>query len=117
MARVSPSSQVSACVLGCFLRRLRKPEPVSGESCYWDRYAPAAGQAQKEEGIKPEIIYYGKALDTFVGPEGEWDAVLLVKWEEAGDFVKLMKSETLRKGTVHRTAALLDSRLIATKSV
>ena len=60
-----------------------------------------------------ELLFYGKSNSFLIGPETEkWDIVMLVKHASAVKFLEFARNEGYLKGAGHRTAALLDSRLL-----
>lgn len=84
--------------------------PISGEQAfqrYIDHTTPflaASGGA---------IRFLGKGGSWLIGPEGEaWDMAMLIKQESVASFIGWNSHEDYLKGIGHRTAALLDSRLL-----
>ena len=76
-------------------------------------YAQALLTILKEIGA--EVVYLGKAHGSLIGPADEaWDEVLLVKYPSIGTFTAMIGSPAYKAVVKHRTAALEDSRLIAT---
>lgn len=50
-----------------------------------------------------------------IAPPGEhWDQLLLVRYPSAAAFLAMLADPEYQAATVHRSAALADSRLIAT---
>ena len=80
---------------------------LTGEENY-DAYSAAAFPFLKAANAK--IIYYGKAQLTLIGPESEWDKVLIIEYPSKLDFLNMIKSEGYPAKL--RKAALIDSRLI-----
>ncbi len=65
-----------------------------------------------------ELLFSGRALDYFIGPEAEqWDHVLLVKQNSLADFMAFASNGDYLKIVGHRTAATADSRLLPLLSV
>ena len=61
-----------------------------------------------------EIVWVGKAASSLVAPPGEhWDEVVLVRYPDKDAFVRMTTTDKYVEVSVHRTAALADSRLIA----
>jgi uncharacterized protein (DUF1330 family) len=61
------------------------------------------------------VIFRGRAHAAVIAPEGEhWDEVLLVRYPSIEKFVAMVMNPDYQKLTQYRTAALADSRLIAT---
>ncbi len=60
-------------------------------------------------------VWRGQARSAFIAPAGEvWDEVLLVRYPSIRAFIDMVTSPDYQAITVHRSAALQDSRLIAT---
>ena len=84
--------------------------PISGEQAfqrYIDHTLPflaASGGA---------ISFLGKGGNWLIGPETEtWDMVMLIEQESVASFIGWNSHEDYLKCIGHRTAALLDSRLL-----
>lgn len=85
--------------------------PCSGAEAY-DRYSRALEKYVADAG--GEVLSYGKALSPLIAPDGEdWDVMLLVRYPSADAFMWMMSAPGYHEATAHRTAALVDSRLIA----
>lgn len=85
--------------------------PCSGEEAY-QRYSDALEGYVADAG--GEVMSYGKALSPLIAPDGEdWDSMLLVRYPSADAFKSMMVAPGYHQATAHRTAALVDSRLIA----
>jgi uncharacterized protein (DUF1330 family) len=66
----------------------------------------------KTVGGKP--IFRGAAQLTLIGPTADpWDEVLLVQYPSRAAFLRMISDPDYLAASVHRTAALEDSRLIA----
>ena len=90
-------------------------EPCSGREAY-QRYSDASFEKIKATGAS--INFRSKSLFSMIAPEDEtWDEIFIVKWPKFKDFLDVILSEEYQKGTYHRTAALLDSRLIMLESL
>lgn len=89
---------------------LAPSKPISGQEAYqayMDHTSPFLDE------IGSEILFFGKGGPWLIGPETErWDAVLLVKHPSAAQFLAFAQNEAYLRGAGHRTAALLDSRLL-----
>jgi uncharacterized protein (DUF1330 family) len=84
----------------------------SGRQAY-RRYSDIALEKLNEVGGKP--IWMSKAMTSLIAPEGEmWDEVLLVKYPSVDAFLTMIQKPEYLAATIHREAALEDSRLIAT---
>ncbi len=86
----------------------------SGREAYTERYGPAAFRLVSEVG--GEVVWSGEARASLIAPpEEEWDLVLLVRYPSVEAFTTMLAHPDYHPhATAHRTAALLDSRLIAT---
>ncbi len=88
-------------------------EPCSGREAY-KRYSK--GVLQRIEAAQGRVIYRGKVQDAVIAPDGEeWDKAFLVEYPNRKAFVDMVAHPDYRVIAPHRTAALLDSRLIATQ--
>lgn len=89
----------------------------SGRDAYFQRYSVAAFQFVKQVG--GELLWSGTAHGSIIAPPGEsWDNILLVRYPSINAFMTMLKNPQYQQCAVHRTAALDDSRLIAsTESV
>lgn len=86
-------------------------EPCDGREAY-HRYAEHALAALAKVG--GHIKWAGPALATVIAPDGEtWDEVALVEYPSKEAFLELGAAVGSNQATVHRTAGLADSRLIA----
>jgi uncharacterized protein (DUF1330 family) len=84
----------------------------SGRQAY-KRYMETAMEKLSEVGARP--IWMSKAFVGVIAPEDEqWDQVFLVKYPSVDAFMAMLKMPDYLAATVHREAALIDSRLIAT---
>lgn len=62
-----------------------------------------------------EVVMMGQVHAAIIAPDGEqWDEMLLVRYPSIEKFVAMAMNPDYQAFTVHRTAALADSRLIAT---
>ena len=85
--------------------------PCSGAEAY-QRYSDALERYVADVG--GEVLSHGKALSPLIAPDGEdWDVMLLVRYPSAEAFKAMMAAPGYHEATAHRTAALVDSRLIA----
>jgi uncharacterized protein (DUF1330 family) len=84
----------------------------TGREAY-QTYSKTALRKVREVGGEP--IWLGNVSGCLIAPDGEeWDQVLLVRYPSINAFKKMLKMPDYQESTVHRTAALIDSRLIAT---
>jgi uncharacterized protein (DUF1330 family) len=87
-------------------------EECSGRQAY-KRYMETAQEKLSEVGARP--IWMSKAFAGVIAPTDEqWDQVFLVKYPSVDAFMTMLKMPDYLAATVHREAALRDSRLIAT---
>lgn len=67
------------------------------------------------EGIGATVKFGAQVAALLIAPDDEaWDDVLLVRYPSVSAFRQMMLCPEYTEATKHRTAALLDSRLIAT---
>lgn len=86
--------------------------PCSGREAY-ARYSRTA--LAKVHGVGGEVQLAANAHMALIAPEGErWDQLLLVRYPSPEAFLAMLGDPEYQAATVHRTAALADSRLIAT---
>jgi uncharacterized protein (DUF1330 family) len=86
--------------------------PCTGREAYYERYAPVASPLVEAGGAK--IFWLGRVLAGVIGPPDErWDDVLLVQYPSFAVLQKLFANPAYQAVVFHRTAALEDSRLIA----
>lgn len=65
--------------------------------------------------IGAAVIFMGAARGALIAPPDEkWDEVLLVRYPSVDAFMGMLAAPDYFEATRHRTAALEDSRLIAT---
>ena len=96
--------------------------PCSGREAYFQRYAPALrGLIEREEitGVDSRVVWVGSVHAAVIAPADEqWDAIALVEYPSFAAFRRLTEHpKYLAEASFHRTAALEDSRLIATTQV
>jgi len=88
--------------------------PCSGRDAY-RRYAAAVTPMIAELGAK--VLWSGSVQRTLIGPEDEaWDDAILVEYPSRKAFFTMISQASYLEAAEHRTAALADSRLIATVS-
>jgi len=84
----------------------------SGREAY-QAYTKIASKKVAE--IGGEMFWRGTVCGCLIAPDGEtWDEALLVKYPSIEAFKKMLAMPEYQQGAVHRSAALEDSRLIAT---
>lgn len=89
-------------------------DPCSGREAY-QRYAAVA--LQKVASVGGRIVWMGQVAASVIAPEGEeWDDAVLVEYPSRKAFLAMIALPDYQAAAVHRTAALADSRLIATRA-
>lgn len=89
-------------------------DPCSGREAY-QRYAAVA--LQKVASVGGRIVWMGEVAASVIAPEGEeWDDAVLVEYPSRKAFLAMIAMPEYQAAAVHRTAALEDSRLIATRA-
>jgi uncharacterized protein (DUF1330 family) len=87
-------------------------ENISGRESY-ERYGQRVEPFLKGVGGRP--IWRGKAAAVVIGPAGEsWDEAILVEYPSRGAFERMVTDPGYQSIAHLRSAALADSRLIAT---
>ena len=89
-----------------------KAEPCSGREAY-GRYAEVALKMVAAVGGRP--LWAGSVSGSVIAPDTEaWDDAALVQYPSRAAFARMIARPDYQEVVVHRTAALEDSRLIAT---
>lgn len=84
--------------------------PISGEEAY-QRYIDHTLPFLKASG--GDIMFLGKGGKFLIGPQAEqWDLVMMVRQKSLTDFFAFASNPECMAGIGHRTAALIDSRLL-----
>lgn len=87
----------------------------SGRQAY-KRYMETAMDKLSEVGGRP--VWMSKAFVSVIAPEDEqWDQIFLVRYPSVDAFMTMISMPDYLAATVHREAALRDSRLIATMEI
>ncbi|NKQ09612.1 DUF1330 domain-containing protein [Pseudomonas sp. SST3] len=85
--------------------------PCSGREAY-ARYSRTALRKVREAGGDVQVA--ASAQVALIAPEQEeWDEMLLVRYPSPEAFLAMLADEEYRAATLHRSAALTDSRLVA----
>ncbi|MBB1518659.1 DUF1330 domain-containing protein [Aquipseudomonas guryensis] len=85
-------------------------QPCSGREAY-RRYSRTA--LAKVQGVGGQVELLAAAQVALIAPQGEqWDELLLVRYPSKEAFLGMLADPEYRAATLHRTAALADSRLI-----
>lgn len=89
--------------------------PCSGREGY-ARYLRAITDSLAQVGA--QVRLQSRVLHTLIAPQGEqWDQVLVFEFPSLAAFLSLLEDEQYRAAAVHRSAALMDSRLVCTTEV
>jgi uncharacterized protein (DUF1330 family) len=89
--------------------------PCSGEEAY-QRYGALVLPMLGEVGAK--LLWRGSVKHIVIGPASEeWDEALLVQYPSRRAFLTMVSRPDYLRAAAHRSAALADSRLIATTTV
>jgi hypothetical protein len=89
---------------------LAPEEPISGADAF-DKYIAHTKPFLEASG--GTIRFLGTGGKWLIGPEGEsWDMAMLIEQESVASFMAWNGHADYLKGIGHRTAALLDSRLL-----
>lgn len=84
--------------------------PCSGKEAY-ARYSRTALHKVRAAGGDVQLM--AEAQVALIAPEQEhWDEMLLVRYPSPEAFLAMLTDPEYRAATIHRTAALADSRLI-----
>jgi len=115
LAKIPQGKPIIMINLLKFRDKARYPDgsiACSGREAY-QAYTKIASKTLAE--IGGEMFWRGLVCGSLIAPEGEtWDEALLIKYPSIEAFEKMLAMPEYQKGTVHRSAALEDSRLIAT---
>lgn len=87
---------------------------VSGEEAY-RRYGENTLACLAERGAR--IVLLSEADEQVVGEPGEWDQVIVVEYPSRAAFLDMGRDPRYVAGTVHRTAGLERTMLLATTPV
>jgi uncharacterized protein (DUF1330 family) len=89
-------------------------DPCSGREAY-QRYGAVA--LQKVASVGGRIVWMGQVAASVIAPEGEeWHDAVLVEYPSRKAFLDMIALPDYQAAVFHRTAALEDSRLIATRA-
>ena len=84
--------------------------PCSGREAY-KRYSRTA--LNKVQAVGGSVELLATAHVALIAPaEEQWDEVLLVRYPSKSAFLSMLADPEYQAATVHRTAALADSRLV-----
>ncbi len=89
---------------------LASDKPISGREAF-QKYIEHTLPFLKESG--GELVLLGDGGRFFIGPPDEqWDIVMLVKQNSLASFMEFASNKEYLAGMGHRTAAVIDSRLL-----
>ncbi len=89
---------------------LEPESPITGAEAF-QKYIDYTTPYLEETG--GELIFLGKGGSFLIGPQDEkWDLVMLVRQNSLADFMAFSSHKEYLAGLGHRTAALIDSRLL-----
>lgn len=89
---------------------LAPQEPISGSAAF-QRYVDHTLPFLERSG--GELMFLGDGGRFFIGPTNEqWDLIMLVKQSSLSSFMEFASNPEYLAGMGHRTAAVLDSRLL-----
>jgi len=90
-------------------------EPCSGREAY-ARYGATAAKTIASVGGR--MLWMGSVRASLIAPDAEqWDDAILVEYPSRKAFVEMVSQPVYQAAAPHRTAALEDSRLIATRTL
>lgn len=90
-------------------------EPCTGREAY-RRYGAVA--FEQVAAVGGRILWAGQVAASVIAPDGEeWDDVVIVEYPSRTAFLKMLAEPAYQAAAPHRSAALVDSRLIATHEV
>jgi len=89
---------------------LAPENPITGREAF-QKYIDFTLPHLKESG--GELLFLGSSDYFFIGPfEERWDLVMLVKQKSVESFFSFAENKEYTVGLNHRTAAVIDSRLL-----
>ncbi len=94
-----------------FMINLLKFKPDGGEESY-RTYQRKFVEIMMPKGV--ELIYQGRAVMSVIGEE-DWDEAIVVKYPSKDAFIEMSMNPEYQEIAKHRTAGILDSRLVFTK--
>lgn len=84
--------------------------PISGRQAFQNYINHTMPFLQQSGG---ELILLGEGGSFFIGPSSEqWDIVMLIKQSSVEKFFEFASNQAYLAGMGHRTAAIMDSRLL-----
>ena len=86
-------------------------EPCTGREAYQRYHAMAAKQLAA---VGARVLWAGQVTASVIAPDAEeWDDAVLVEYPTRAAFLKMLSEPAYRAAVPHRSAALMNSRLIA----
>lgn len=113
--RLAESNEDGPVVMLNLLKFAKNAGDATGKTgaASYDTYGEQMRAIMAERGIK--LLWRGRADSVVIGDDAAdgWDMVLLVQYPSRKAFLEMGASKDYAKVGEHRTAALVDSRLIA----
>jgi uncharacterized protein (DUF1330 family) len=113
--RLAESAEDGPVVMLNLLKFAKAAGDATGKTgaASYDTYGEQMRAIMAERGIK--VLWRGRADSVVIGDDDadSWDMVLLVQYPSRKVFLEMGASKDYTKVGEHRTAALVDSRLIA----
>ena len=92
---------------------LAPQSPITGEAAYRLYMQHTLPHLERSGG---KLLFYGRGGPFLVGPlEEHWDAMMLVQQDSTAAFMAFSSNQEYLLGIGHRTAALEDSEITATR--
>ncbi|MEX1253399.1 MAG: DUF1330 domain-containing protein [Dehalococcoidia bacterium] len=115
IARLAESNDNGPVIMLNLLKFARTADDASGKTGAesYDTYGDKMREIMAERGIK--LLWRGRADSVVIGDDDadDWDMALLVQYPSRKAFLEMGSSKEYETVGEHRTAALVDSRLIA----
>ena len=94
---------------------LAPPDAITGAQAFARYITHATPHLEASGGA---LLFLGSGGPWFIGPENEgWDAAMLVRQSSIAAFLSFAANEAYMDVIAHRTAALLDARLLPLQDV
>lgn len=93
------------------------PRPTARDA-YYGAYAGAIRAVAGDLGVSMQLIYAGERVaGLLVGPDEDWDEIVLVRYESFAEFRAIVESDAYRETAApHRLAAIANWRFFATRA-
>lgn len=91
----------------------------NSRTAYYEGYAGAFQSIARELGIATQLIYAGdRSHGLIAGPEDDWDAIVIVRYDRFSDLKRIVESDTYRMAaSPHRLAGVANWRFFATRAI